>query len=488
MIALSLLILLLFTSCARLHETSALDRLKPCKAAEGPTDAYCGSFDVWENRQARSGRKIALKILILPALKQDNATDPLFLLAGGPGQGAAELADRVKDLFRPIETGRDIVFVDQRGTCKSNPLECKPPKGDEEEEDSSPALVSRLHGCLDSYNDKADVTRYTTDIAMDDLDDVRQYLGYTKINLYGGSYGTRAAIVYVARHPEHTRAVILDGVAPPDMRLPLYMARDSQRALDLLLRDCENDKGCSTRFPNLRQRLSALLARLAAHPERVHYVDPRTGLPKDTDVRHLTLTSILLASLYSPTTAAMVPLLIEQADHGNFSGFMALRGGIDQLAENMSVGMHFSVVCSEDAPRIQPGAVEREAADTFLGAEMAELRLKPCEFWPHAAIDPAYFTIAPSSVPALILSGEVDPVTPPSWGQQVAAQWRNSRHIIVPATGHGTLASGCVMKLMSQFLNDGNASKLDAACVDRLKRPPFFLGPSGPDPLGGSAN
>jgi pimeloyl-ACP methyl ester carboxylesterase len=272
--------------------------------------------------------------------------------------------------------------------------------------------VDRLHACLDSYKDKADVTKYTTDIAMDDLDDVRQYLGYSTINLYGGSYGTRAAMVYVQRHPDHTRAAILDGVAPPDMRLPLYMARDSQRALDLLLRDCENDQGCNTRFPNLRQRLNALLARLAAHPERIHYVDPRTGLPKDIDIRRLTLTSILFASLYSPYTAAMIPLLIEQAEHGNFSGFMALRGGSDQLAENMSVGMHFSVVCSEDAPRIQPGAVERESAGTFLGAEMAELRLKPCQFWPHAAMQPGYFSVAPSTVPALILSGEVDPVPP----------------------------------------------------------------------------
>ena len=487
-LAFGVFIPLLVTSCGRLRETSALDRLKPCKVAEGPTDGYCGALQVWENRQARSGRKIALKILILPALKQDNAADPLFLLAGGPGQGAAELGEQIQEMFRPIERGRDIVLVDQRGTGKSNPLECKPPKGAEDEDDSSPAIVSRLHGCLDSYKNQADVTKYTTDIAMDDLDDVRQYLGYSEINLYGGSYGTRAAIIYVQRHPNHTRAVILDGVAPPDMRLPLYMARDSQRALDLLLRDCENDQGCNTRFPNIRQRLNAVLARLAAHPERAHYVDPRTGMPKDTDVRHLTLTSILFASLYSPVTAAIVPLLIEQAEHGNYSGFMALRKGSDQLAENMSVGMHFSVVCSEDASRIQPGAVAHEAASTFVGAEMAELRLKPCEFWPHSAMDPAYFTITPSTVPALILSGEVDPVTPPSWGQEVASQWRNSRHLIVPATGHGTLASGCVMKLISQFLNDGNASKLDASCIDRLKRPPFFLGPSGPDPMGGAAS
>lgn len=480
-----LLSMLLLSSCAGLRETSALDRLRPCRTAEGPTDGYCGSVDVWENRAARSGRRIALKILVLPALKQDFARDPLFILAGGPGQGAVELARQLQAPFRPIETGRDIVFVDQRGTGQSNPLNCKPPKGTEAQDESPAAVAHQLHVCLDSYKDKADVTRYTTDIAMDDLDDVRQFLGYAKINLYGGSYGTRAAIVYVRRHPDHTRAAILDGVAPPDMRLPLYMARDSQRALDLLLRDCAQDPGCNRRFPNLRPRLQALLDRLGAHPRHVTYVHPRTGLAKDLDVKRLTLTSILFASLYSPDTSAMLPLLIEQAENGNFTGFLALRTAADELSKNMSLGMQFSVLCSEDAPRIQAGAVEREATGTFLGSELADLRLEPCDFWPHAPMDPAYFNIPPSDMPALILSGEFDPVTPPSWGQQVAAQWKNSRHLVVPAAGHGAAAYGCVMKLMARFLNDGSALNLDASCVDRLKRPPFFLGPSGPDPMGG---
>lgn len=469
------------SSCSRPSETSAIDRLKPCRASEGPTDGYCGSLDVWEDRQARSGRKIALKILVLPALKQQQAPDPLFILAGGPGQGAAELAGYAQELFRTIESGRDIVLVDQRGTGKSNPLECKPARDEEDQDNSATAIVNRLHACLESYGSKADVTKYTTETAMDDLDDVRGFLGYSKINLYGVSYGTRAAIVYARRHPEYVRSAILDGVAPTDMRLPLYVARDSQRALDLLMKDCESDAGCSRRFPNLRQRLEALLARLGAHSQHIHYVDPRTGLERERVVTRLTVTGTLLASLYSPAMSAMVPLLIEQAEQGNFSGFLALRAAYDPLGESMALGMHFSVICSEDAPRIVPGSLEREAAGTFLGADMAEARLKPCQFWPSARIDPAYFDNSPSRVPALILSGDLDPVTPPSWGQKVASQWTSSRHIVVPATGHNTAPSGCVMKLIAQFLNEGSASGLDASCVERLKRPPFFLGPSGPN-------
>jgi pimeloyl-ACP methyl ester carboxylesterase len=480
---------LLLTSCAGLRPASSLDHLKPCASSEGPSDAYCGSLEVWENRTTKAGRKIRLKIVVLPALKQDYARDPVFFLAGGPGQGAAELAEAIQEPYRRIQSSRDIVLVDQRGTGKSNPLECKPPKDAEEDsnEDPMPAMLQRLRGCLASYQGKADVRQYTTPIAMDDLDEVRQYLGYSRINLYGGSYGTRAAIVYVRRHRESTRAVIIDGVAPPDILLPLYMARDSQRALGLLFRDCEKDVACAHRFPHLQDRFQALIDRLTAHPEHVRYVDPRSGEEKDLDAKRLTVTGSVFAALYSPLTSSLLPLLIEQAEKGNFTGFLALGAAFDPTAASIAQGMHFSVVCSEDATGIPAGAVAKEAANTFLGTEFTEDRLKPCEFWPKGSIDAAYFDNTPSDVPALILSGELDPVTPPVWGQQIAAVWKNSRHIVVPHTGHGTWASGCVLKLMSQFLNEGSAANLDASCVNRIERPPFFLGPAGPDPMTGAS-
>ncbi len=487
-----LFVALLLSSCAQLHQASATDRLTPCKAAEGPGDAYCGTLAVWENRQSKSGRKIDLKIVLLPALKQKYAPDPVFFLAGGPGQGAAELAGLIHDPFHLIQTDRDIVFVDQRGTGKSNPLACKSVEADEadeavEDKDLGALMVARLHACLDSYKAKADVTQYTTPIAMDDLDDVRQFLGYPKINLYGGSYGTRAALVYARSHADHTRAVIIDGVAPTDMRLPLYMARDSQASLDLLLRDCENNAACNQRFPKIRDRLQTLLARLSAHPEHVRYVHPRTGLEKSLDARRLTVAGSIFSSLYSTTTAALVPLLIEQAEKGNYTGLLALASPGESPASDLAQGMHFSVVCSEDAPRIEPGSVQREAVGTFLGSELADIRLKPCAFWPRGQLHPAYYENTSSDLPALILSGAADPVTPPIWGQQIASKWKNSRHVVVPATGHGAWASGCVMKLMAQFLSDGSAAKLDTACVANVKRPPFFLGPSGPDPMGVAA-
>ena len=208
----------------------AIEKLKPCTGYDTPVDAYCGSLKVYENRATKQGRQIDLNIVVLPALRSDAAPDPLFFLAGGPGQGAAKLAKVVREIFRRVQSDRDIVLVDQRGTGKSNPLDCN------SDDDSLQAIMEtneqvldRLKACQAKYD--ADLTLYTTPIAMDDLDDVRAFLGYDKINVYGGSYGTRAALVYMRQHGDRVRSAILDGVAPTNMRLPLYFPRDTQRAL-----------------------------------------------------------------------------------------------------------------------------------------------------------------------------------------------------------------------------------------------------------------
>jgi pimeloyl-ACP methyl ester carboxylesterase len=235
-------------ACTTSRQPTALDHLHACGTDEGPLDAYCGALPVFENRQARSGRRISLNIVVLAALGNEAQADPLFFLAGGPGQGAAQMAREVREVFRRVQRDRDVVLVDQRGTGKSNPLDCR------DDRDTLHALLAppdaslqRLRKCLAGYD--ADVRLYTTPIAMDDLDDVREFLGYDRINLYGGSYGTRAALVYMRRHGAHVRAAVLDSVAPTDMRLPLYTARDAQRALDKLLDDCGADSAVTARIP-----------------------------------------------------------------------------------------------------------------------------------------------------------------------------------------------------------------------------------------------
>jgi pimeloyl-ACP methyl ester carboxylesterase len=461
--------------------TRALDRLRPCASADGPTDAYCGTLTVFEDRAAKIGRQISLWIVVLPAMRPV-AADPLVFLAGGPGQGAAQLARQIRAAFRTVQRTRDIVLVDQRGTGKSNPLNCRSDANSlREMTEPTESGLDRLKRCLAGYN--ADVRLYTTNIAMDDLDDVRAHLGYDRINLYGGSYGTRAALVYLRRHGEHVRTMILDGVAPMDMRLPMFTARDAQRALDKLLGDCDADRACKQAFPDLSTRIRNLLQRLEQSPATVRIVHPRTGIAEEVRVEARVVASILFSALYSPLTASIVPALVDQAERNEFQSLFALGLAGEGTSENMSMGMQLSVLCSEDAARVTLADVQQATAGTIFGSHLLGSQLKACEVWPRGAVDASYYEPVVSDVPALVLSGDLDPVTPPTWGEAVVTSLENGRHITVPGTGHGVIGTACGQKLIQDFLDSASAASVDASCVRSIKRPPFFVTPAGPDPV-----
>lgn len=459
----------------------AADRLQPCVGRVGLNDALCGEVTVFENRETRQGRTIALQVVVLPALSNSPRPDPLYFLAGGPGQGAATMAADVRALFGRIQATRDIVLVDQRGTGGSNGLECQ------SDDDTLAPLVepdavalSRLRACLASYD--ADTRFYTTVIAMDDLDEVRAYLGHDRINIYGGSYGTRAGLVYLRRHGEHVRSIVLDGLAPTDMRLPLYLARDAQRALDRLLADCAGNLACHARYPDLGNRVRALFARLEAEPVTQRVVHPRTGAAENLRIDAGLLANFVMGALYSPMTASMVPELLARAEADDFQGLLALASLGEASAENMSVGMQLSVLCAEDAPRIAAEQVASVSAGSVFARHLIEDRLAACAFWPAGTVPASYYEPVTSDVPALLLSGDLDPVTPPSWGEAVAVHLSRGRHVVAPATGHGVVTTGCGQRLLEAFVDAGSADGLDTGCVEALQRPPFFLSPAGPQP------
>lgn len=468
--------------CARTTPPSPLDQLKPCTGEDAITDAYCGSLRVFENRTTKQGRQIDLNIVVLPALSPDSKPDPLFFLAGGPGQGAAKMAPVVREMFRRVQTDRDIVLVDQRGTGKSNPLDC------ELADDSLKALdepesvgLERLKRCMKGYD--ADLTQYTTTIAMDDLDDVRAYLGYERINLYGGSYGTRAGLVYMRQHGDRVRTAVLDGVAPTNMRLPLYFPRDLQRALDLLLRDCARDEPCRTTYPNLDARIRALMARLEREPPLVTVTHPRTGETGEIRFEARLAANVLAGTLYWPMASSLIPAIVARAERNDFQGMLALASITDSAgAPNMSIGMQLSVICAEDAPHVTPAEADKEAAGSLFGAYVMRNQREACAFWPRGRVDAAYYEPVVSAIPTLVLSGELDPVTPPVWGEQVAAHLSASRHIVIPGTGHIAGTGGCGTRLIRQFIDRGTTAGLDTACAAAVHRPPFFVSPAGPDP------
>jgi pimeloyl-ACP methyl ester carboxylesterase len=478
-----LVLTLIATACGPAPSRPSLDRLRPCQSSEGPTDALCGTITVFENRHQGIGRQIALWVVVLPSLASTPSPDPLFFLAGGPGQSAAHLASQVRLVFRQVQRTRDIVLVDQRGTGKSNPLNCRSSANSLREfTEGSEVALARLRRCLEGYN--ADVRLYTTDIAMDDLDDVRAFLGYERINLYGGSYGTRAALVYLRQHGEHVRSAVLDGVAPTDMRLPLFTARDAQLALDKALADCEAEQACRHTFPGMAHRIRNLIASLEQSPRPVRIVHPRTGIAEEVNVDARLVASVMFSALYSPLTASIVPALVERAERNDFQGLFALALAGEDAGENMSIGMQLSVLCSEDASRVSSGELERETSGTVFGSHLIGSQLDACAMWPKGTVDTGYYHPVVSDVPTLVLSGAVDPVTPPAWGTSVVKHLSRGKHVVLPSTGHGVAATPCGNRLVRDFIEQGTAEDLNTECVESVRRPPFFVTPAGPDPSG----
>jgi pimeloyl-ACP methyl ester carboxylesterase len=444
----------------------ATDRLHHCASGEGPLDAYCGTLSVPENPAVPAGRQIPLKLVVAAALRRDPAPDPLFVVLGGPGDGAASSAGRLLPLFKRFQTDRDIVFVDQRGTGESNALDCFPQEVDRTLADVVEQPLEPWASCLAKLH--ADVRFYTTSYATDDLDQVRRYLGYPHINIWAASYGTRFALVFLARHPDAVRSLVLDSAAPPDAPAPLYWPRDAQRALDRLIADCGRDASCQVHFPGLAATLGTALERAAARPT-VHLVDPRTGRAFEGRVNRELIAGVILGLLYSPTSAAQLPLLLRDAADGDFQGLVSI-----ELEAPLVTGAFMSVYCSEDAPRFTRADALRESAGTFLGTTALDTVFKPCAIWPRGEIVP--YVPVRSQVPVLVLSGAEDPIAPPEWGAKIVATLPNARQIEVPATGHLTTPHGCVPLLIDTFLKSSGAGALDTRCLDGLRRPPFLTG------------
>jgi pimeloyl-ACP methyl ester carboxylesterase len=468
-------------------EAQPLIGLEPCRIAdlEGLTStaARCGRLEVPEDPADPQGPKIRLAIAVVPAVATRAKPDPLFLVAGGPGQGSIQGFAPLLGAFAGVRRERDLVLVDQRGTGDSNRLDCDMPDDVLESGEIPPAELAALaRDCLPGLPGRPQF--YTTSIAVGDLDAVRAALGYERINVFGGSYGTRVAQHYARRHPERTRTVVLDGVVPPTLALVPQIAIESQRALERVFARCAADPACNESFPALGEQFARLDAALRRAPVAVTLADPVTGETRKLDVTRAHLVTMARMLVYSPGTASLLPLLIhEAATRGNYAPLAAQAEMLGEELESMiAMGMHHSVVCAEDAPRFA-GAVDRAALEaTAIGPQMLDGMAAICAVWPRGPVDPDFAEPLDSDVPALLLSGEFDPATPASYGEMAVRGFANGRHVMVPGQGHGVTRLPCVQGLLRQFVEAGSAAALDAACVARIVPAPFFLSFNGNAP------
>ncbi|MBL8112438.1 MAG: alpha/beta fold hydrolase [Acidobacteria bacterium] len=453
--------------------------LRPCHVEGLAEEVLCGSVDVPERRTGPAGTRIRLAVAVLPATTRARADDPVFLLAGGPGQGARLLAGPAARAFRALRRSRDLVLVDVRGTGGSGALSFSP--GADELGDLLGGGVGNADR-LAAERDRllADPAPYDTEAIVADLEDVRSALGCRRVNLWGGSYGTRVAQLWARRHPDAIRSVVLDGAAPLAMPLPLFMARDAETALDGLLTRCERDAACAAKHASFRRDLASVLARFSNGPISVALRDPRNGVPRPALLTRTGFVAGLRAALYVPRHAALVPLVVAAAARDDYGPLAALLSeGAAWSVETMALGMTLSVLCTEDVPRLDPPRIARETAGTFVGTAMAEAWREACEVWPRGAPPRGFDEHVVVPVPALILSGGRDPVTPPIRGDEMAGSFSPATHVVVPEAGHGSSFLGCVPRLIAGFIERGTGEGLDAACVKSIPAVPVALGPEG---------
>jgi pimeloyl-ACP methyl ester carboxylesterase len=421
-----------------------------------------------------SAGSLKLHVTVAPAFRESSRPDPVFVLAGGPGEAGSDVLPLLSGAFKRARATRDIVFIDQRGTGLSGKLDC-PSRPDDDSLDDN-ALDARVRACIAAS--KAPFAAYTTEAAARDIEQVRQALGYGKINVWGGSYGTRLAQAYARAYPRSVRSLVLDAVAAPDQVIPAG-GHDSQAALDKLFDLCERDAGCHKAYPALRREFAALAEKVAAGQVRLALPDPRTAKPVAFTMTSVRFLGTVHSILYNPADARRLPFLVHSAFGGNWGPFVARQNvATDFSAEGMNaLLLHLAVVCAEDVPRMTP---ELLAADAGVLTRPLAQRIVPlCQ----AMKVPVVAWRAPSRIdaPALLLSGALDPITPPHRAASAARFMPHAQQVVVANAGHGVSQLGCAPRVLREFL-DHPDSKLDARCLSEIPAPTFQLGSAGPQP------
>jgi pimeloyl-ACP methyl ester carboxylesterase len=444
--------------------------------------AQCATLAVPVDFEDPAGATLSLAVARIPALTATPAADPLLLINGGPGGSGIDLYLQARAAFEPLRRERDIILVDQRGTGRSRAgLSCEIPADLELETAGPERLREAVAGCLAEFD--ADPRLFTTSVAVRDLELLRAALGAEQWNIYGISYGTRVAQHYLRRYPQRVRAAIFDGVVPAELALGPDVAGNAQAALDRVLARCADQHDCAARFGALADKFADLGRRFATQSVRVDLHDPLTAEASSADLGEAHLQAVVRLMSYAAPTIALLPVVIDEAYAGNYT---PLAGHadilIESLAESLSFPMHNSVVCTEDAPFF-PADESPTTGAAYLGATILDGLAAICAAWPAGVRDADFKAAVASDRPVLLLSGELDPVTPPEYAERViAGGLTNTRHLIARGQGHGIAGVGCVPRLMHEFLAVPAPAALSAECLEREQPMPFFLGFHGPGP------
>lgn len=453
--------------------------LKPCIV--GSVQAECGTLHVPEDRTRPAGRTLDLDIVVVRARESDHEPDPVFYLAGGPGNAATDpgIVYGVSYLLREVNARRDLVFLDQRGTNGKHRLTC-----DFIPDEIFNGNQKRLNqwfqkNCLTSLD--GDLRFYTTAVAMRDLDDARAALGYEDINLFGISYGVAAEQVYMRMFPEHVRAVVMDHGTALDLPFFYVKPRASQYALDQVFAYCEQDEKCHAAYPDIRGDWKKVLDRLANGPVATSYIPP--GMDTAASLSMEGLADGVHQLMYQSGTYVQIPFLLHTLatteDWGPVvESYQEQYGSSGGDGDDGILLMPHVIFCSEPAWGIEPDQVERFSPGSYYtGAvvEWARNEQKLCAALPKPDPSLIYGPGKPAPLSALMINSLIDPQNPPSNMDLALKEFTKSRVVVEPTEGHDTSASRCRWDIVAQYIEQGSVDGLDISCMEEQK-PSFVTG------------
>ena len=450
----------------RLDISSSFDQAAGIKISKG-------LYHVYENHDLKKGKILKLEFIILHAKNKNPSPYPLFLLAGGPGVAATVNAQGMK--YSKILNDRDIVLVALRGTAGNNRLHIDLFGGEGIGGNIKSAFrLPLIKKGKEKLSKEFDLSQYSNPTAVDDLDEIREALGYSKINLIGGSGGTRVAMVYMKQHPESIRSAILNGVAPYDFKNPLYHASASHQSLTKLFKECRNNPLSNRVYPNLQKEFYQILDRLKNKPAIVEITHPETKKPVKVKLNRNNFAEAVRFMLYNLNSNRRLPYLIHKAYRGEYKPFAELTiNNLRGLNQMLSLGLLLCVTCSEDVDRTTEDEILRETRGTFLGDVRIREQKAACDIWPRSKLPTDYSSPLRVNIPVLLLSGILDPVTPPKFAENLAKQLPNALHLVVPGA-HG-VGGKCLNDIQRKFLKNPSFKDLDTSCVKTIKLPPIFV-------------
>ena len=446
----------------------------------------CGYAIVPElHSQPNNGKTVKLPVAVFKSQSATPAPEPIVFLEGGPGGPIQSIIDLMEgDLLTAFNAKNDVILYDQRGAGLAQPSLACPEFLAQDLADATTVLTSqesadhtitpavKCHDRLVSQG--VNLSAYNSSESAADINDIRALLSYQKVILYGSSYGTLLAQTTMRLFPQIVKSVVLDSVVPPSFNVNITGIATISRSFNLLFAACAADTTCNTKYPDLKNVFSKTVAKLNATPVTVQITDPNTNQKVDAKATGDKLISSMIILLYESDAYPLFPQFIYAINNGNYNILGPLLSIPLAEEKDISYGMYFSVECSEDwafstpadAKAAEKDALPELAKDNDIAVQ-ASFTL--CQKWNVKKADAAQHALIKSDIPTLVLEGQFDPVTPPSYGQVVAQNLSKSFYVEFPYQGHSQAVPGnpCSLAILSGFFANPTA-KPDSSCTSQL--------------------